>query len=249
VSSSVFAIVTARDEADRIRATLEALARAFPGAPVFVADDGSVDGTAELAERTGAIVVRVEHALGKGGAATLAARRALEHLATSREGSGAEVSVGAVDVTGRPAEVGEAVAVLCDGDLGESAGRLGALVEAVRQGEADLAVAVFAKRVGGGVGLVVGFARWALRRSCGIEMRAPISGQRAMRAAVLKDVLPFASGFGMELGTTIDATRAGHRVVELELELEHRATGRTPAGFAHRARQLADCLRAYLARR
>ncbi|MGA7704035.1 MAG: glycosyltransferase, partial [Solirubrobacteraceae bacterium] len=64
MSSRVFAIVTARDEADRIGATLEALARAFPGAPVFVGDDGSLDGTAEIAERTGAVVVRSEHALG-----------------------------------------------------------------------------------------------------------------------------------------------------------------------------------------
>jgi hypothetical protein len=61
-------------------------------------------------------------------------------------------------------------------------------------------------------------------------------------------VLPFAHGFGMELGITIDAVRAGHRVVEIELDLSHRASGRTLAGFAHRAGQLADFVRAYLAR-
>jgi hypothetical protein len=80
-------------------------------------------------------------------------------------------------------------------------------------------------------------------------MKAPISGQRAMRADVLRDVLPFAKGFGMETGMTIDAIRAGHRVREIELDLEHRATGRTLGGFAHRGRQAADILRAYLARR
>jgi hypothetical protein len=80
-------------------------------------------------------------------------------------------------------------------------------------------------------------------------MKAPISGQRAMRADVLRDVLPFASGFGMETGMTIDAIRAGHRVCEIELDLEHRATGRTLGGFAHRGRQLLDILRAYAARR
>jgi hypothetical protein len=62
-------------------------------------------------------------------------------------------------------------------------------------------------------------------------------------------VLPFAHGFGMELGITIDAVRAGHRVLELDLDLAHRATGRTPAGFLHRGRQLADFVRAYLLRR
>ena len=53
---------------------------------------------------------------------------------------------------------------------------------------------------------------------------------------------------GMELGMTIDAVRVGHRVVEVELDLSHRATGRTPAGFAHRGRQLHDFVRAYRSR-
>ena len=48
---------------------------------------------------------------------------------------------------------------------------------------------------------------------------------------------------------TIDAVRAGHRVVEIDLDLAHRTTGRTPAGFAHRARQLVDFVRVYRARR
>ena len=48
---------------------------------------------------------------------------------------------------------------------------------------------------------------------------------------------------------TVDAVRAGYRVGEYELDLAHRATGRTLGGFAHRARQLLDFLRAYRARR
>ena len=39
---------------------------------------------------------------------------------------------------------------------------------------------------------------------------------------------------------TIDAARAGLRVEEVELELEHRATGRDARGFVHRGRQLLD---------
>jgi hypothetical protein len=53
----------------------------------------------------------------------------------------------------------------------------------------------------------------------------------------------------MEIGMTIDAARAGHRVGEIELDLSHRATGRTLAGFAHRGRQLVDFARVYFARR
>ncbi len=233
MSSDTFVIVTAYNEADRIGATLAALGPAFPGAPVFLADDGSTDATSEIARAAGAHVVRSERMIGKGGTATLAVQEALRH---------AHAVVGGED--GR-----SPICVLCDGDLGESAARLTKLAETVRRGEADMAVAAFATRVGGGVGLAVGFARWAIRRRCGLQTRAPISGQRALRARVLGDVLPFAHGFGMEIGMTIDAVRAGQRVVEVELDLTHCATGRTLAGFVHRGRQLIDFVRVYLARR
>jgi glycosyltransferase involved in cell wall biosynthesis len=219
-------IVAAYNEAPRIEATLAALAVAFPDAAVWVADDGSTDATALLARRAGARVVRSERMIGKGAAATLAAREALQAIHDS--GS---------------------VFILCDGDLAESAGRLGALADAVRDGDADMAVAAFATRVGGGLGLAVAFARWAIRRRCGLRMRAPISGQRALHAGTLAGVLPFAAGFGMEIGMTIDAARTGSRIVEVELDLTHRATGRTFAGFAHRGRQLVDFVRVYYARR
>ncbi|MBA3808327.1 MAG: glycosyltransferase family 2 protein, partial [Solirubrobacterales bacterium] len=127
--------------------------------------------------------------------------------------------------------------------------QLGALAEVVRRGEAELAVAVFARRVGGGVGLALGFARWAIQARCGACTRAPISGQRALAARTLAHVLPFAAGYGMEIGMTIDAVRAGDRVLELELDLAHRASGRSLAGFLHRARQLIDFVRVYWSRR
>jgi hypothetical protein len=43
--------------------------------------------------------------------------------------------------------------------------------------------------------------------------------------------------------------RAGFRMTEVELDLAHRATGRTLGGFAHRARQLRDFTRVYRSRR
>jgi glycosyltransferase involved in cell wall biosynthesis len=217
-------IVTAHNEADRLPATLGALAAVFPGARILVADDGSTDGSAEVAAAQGAEVVRSERNIGKGGVATLAAQRLLP-LAAGPEP--------------RP------VILLCDGDLATSADQLARLVEEVREGRADLAVAAFAKRVGGGFGWALGFARWAIRKRCGYEAGAPISGQRALRADVLPAVVPFAPRFGMEIGMTIDAVRAGFRVSEVELPLAHRATGRTLSGFLHRGRQLADFVVAY----
>jgi glycosyltransferase involved in cell wall biosynthesis len=217
-------IVTAHNEADRLPATLQALAAAFPGARILVADDGSTDGSAEVAAEHGAEVVRSQRNIGKGGVATLAAQRLLP-LAEGPEP--------------RP------VILLCDGDLATSADQLKRLVEDVRAGHADLAVAAFARRVGGGFGWAVGFARWAIRKRCGYEASAPISGQRALRADVLPAIVPFAPRFGMEIGMTIDAVRAGFRVSEIELPLAHRATGKTLRGFLHRGRQLADFLVAY----
>jgi len=224
-------VVAAYNEADSIGATLAALELALPGAQVWVADDGSADATAEIARAAGAHVVRSERVIGKGAAMTAAAWAALGEAAAS---GGA---------------VADAVFLLCDGDLAGSARELGPLVEAVAGGEAELAVAAFRTRVGGGLGIALGFARWAIRRRCGLDASAPISGQRALSARVLEDVLPFAAGFGMEIGMTIDAVRAGHRVVELELDLAHRASGRTLAGFVHRGRQLVDFVRVYLRRR
>ena len=70
-------VVTARNEADCLPQTLAALARAFPGASVVVADDGSSDATPDVARDAGADVVRSERPVGKGGAATRGAERLL----------------------------------------------------------------------------------------------------------------------------------------------------------------------------
>jgi glycosyltransferase involved in cell wall biosynthesis len=220
-------LIAARNEADRLPATLAALHDAFPGARVVVADDGSTDATSAVARAGGAEVVRNERSTGKGGAATLAARSVLEQTSAAD-----------------PPPV-----LLCDADLGASALELRALLDAVHDGRGDLAVAVFARKVGGGFGLAVGAAQRAIAGLTGLELDAPLSGQRAMRGEVLSCVVPFAPRFGMEVGMTVDAARAGFRVVEVPLDLEHRATGRTWRGFVHRGRQLRDLLAAWWARR
>ena len=223
----VVVLIPAYQEGRRIAQTLAAVERSFPGARVVVADDASTDGTADIAQAAGAEVVRAPRNQGKGATATLGARRVLR------------LTPGLDDP----------VVLLCDGDLAASAHELRGLVEAVRRGDGDLAVAVFARKVGGGVGIAVGAAHDAILEATGLDLRAPISGQRAMRAAALEHLLPFAPRFGMEVGMTIDAHRAGMRVVEVELDLEHRATGRTLGGFLHRFKQLRDIRAAARARR
>jgi glycosyltransferase involved in cell wall biosynthesis len=231
VTREIVVVVSAYNEADRLGDTLAAVREAFPDARVMVADDFSSDATPQVAERAGAELVRAHKHLGKGGANTLAVGRLL---------TGAGPGTGHLPVV-----------VLCDGDLGASARELPRLVEALERDEGDLAVATFARRVGGGFGFAVGFSRWAIRRRTGgaLEPLAPISGQRALKPEVVPAVLPFAPGFGMETAMTIDAQRAGFRLVEVELPLEHRATGRTAAGFLHRFRQLLSFVRVYVSRR
>ena len=220
-------VVAAHNEADRIGQTLDALGDAFPGAELVVADDASTDRTAEVALQHGAQVISRRRSHGKGG----------------------NVSAAVQAVLHRAAEDPAPTFLLCDADLGASAKELTRLVGAVEAGECDVAVAAFSLRVGGGFGIALGFARWAIRRRCGIEPIAPISGQRAMRAEVLRAVHPFAAGYGMEIGITVDAVRAGYRLHEYELDLAHRATGRTLGGFLHRGAQLRDFARVYLSRR
>ena len=196
-------LVAARDEEDTIAATVGALLEQFPGAEVIVADDGSRDATAALAEQAGARVLTLPRR-GKGQALTLA------------------------EVAAPPGSI-----VLADADL---VGDLRPLVA----GEADLAVAAFAERRGGGFGIAKRVARELIRLRSGFAAREPLSGQRGLSARARDTCFPLAPGFGCEVRMTIDAVRAGLRVSEIELPLDHSATGRDLRGFSHRGRQLVD---------
>jgi hypothetical protein len=124
--------------------------------------------------------------------------------------------------------------LLCDADL---EGDLAPLLDG-----ADLAIADFAERQGGGFGIAKRAARSLVRALSGFEAREPLSGQRALSPAAREACFPLAPGFGCEVRMTIDAVRAGLRVEERELPLRHRSTGRDAGGFAHRGRQLLDAV-------
>jgi glucosyl-3-phosphoglycerate synthase len=215
----VVALVAAHEESVRISATVTALHGLVD--EVVVVDDGSSDGTSSAALVAGATVLRASRRCGKG----RAIEESLERLP--------------------PADVW----LLADADLGLTASGLGPLVDAVSEGSADVAIAAFPKLGGGGFGIVKRTAARLIRAACGFDAREPLSGQRALTAAALAVVRPLAPGFGIEVGMTIDAVRAGLKVIEIPIEgLSHRPTGRGPRGFAHRARQGADILAAVAAR-
>ncbi len=123
--------------------------------------------------------------------------------------------------------------MLCDADLD---GDLRALVES----HAELAIAAFARREGGGFGIAKRVARALIRELSGFEAREPLSGQRRLSGAARAACFPVAAGFGTETRMTVDAVRAGLTVEELELDLAHRATRRDVRGFLHRGHQLVD---------
>jgi glucosyl-3-phosphoglycerate synthase len=125
--------------------------------------------------------------------------------------------------------------VVRDADLD---GDLRPLLEA----DAELAVAVFAERQGGGFGIAKRAARALIRVRSGFIAVEPLSGQRVFSERARAACFPLAAGFGCEVGASIDAARAGLPIAEVELPLRHRATGRDPRGFVHRGRQLLDAL-------
>ncbi len=224
----VVAIVPAYNRADTVGATVTALRSVPDVLDVIVVDDGSRDRTAAVASNAGARVIELARNRGKGGAVAAA-----------------------VAASGAPE-----IYLLIDADLGPTAAHAGMLLGPVAASQADMTVAVFgphdhdeagASRRCGGFGLVKRLAAHVLRAETGTEFAEPLSGQRAVRGALLRS-LELADGFGLEIGLTLDATIRGAVIAEVEIPFAHRPTGRDLGGFAHRARIGREVLRAASAR-
>lgn len=213
----ILALIPAWNEEGRVGATVAA-ARSIPGVDaVVVVDDGSTDATAAEAREAGARVLVAPRRLGKG----TAVEAALELLEAPE------------------------ILLLLDADLGATAAAAGAILEEVRAGRADLAIAALPRDPRhGGFRVVKRLTGTTIRLLSGYRAAEPMSGQRALTAKVLELVRPIAPGFGMEMAMTVDAVRFGFRVVEVPVPLAHRSTGRDVRGFLHRARQGRDVLRA-----
>ncbi|MCF6467569.1 glycosyltransferase [Nonomuraea sp. MG754425] len=219
MSGDTAVIIPAVNEADRIAATVEAAA-ALPGVDlVVVVDDGSTDQTGRVARAAGARVVR--HSRNRGKAAAME--------------TGAE-AVRLFDEDTAPRHL-----LFLDADLGSTAQAAAPLIEPVRAGEADMTIAVFATRVKlGGHGLVVRLSKEGIRRATGFDPVQPLNGQRCLTRKAFEAARPLAHGFGVETALTIDLLRRRFRVLEVEVDMAHRATGTDLRAQLHRARQLRD---------
>jgi Glycosyl transferase family 2 len=125
--------------------------------------------------------------------------------------------------------------LLCDADLRGS-------LRPLLTSDADLTVAAFRERIGGGFGIAKSVGRGLIRLRTGRSTREPLSGQRLVGPRAREACFPLAPGFGCEVRMTIDALEAGLAFEEVELDLGHRPTLRDTAGFLHRGRQLLDAV-------
>ena len=229
--TGVAAVIPAKDEAERIAATIASIQGVQGVELVVVVDDGSTDRTSEIATAAGAVVVR--HAKNRGKAAALATgadKVAQEDVVDGRS-------------PGRPL-------LFVDADLEGSAAGLAPLVPPVMLGQADLTIANLPRQhtPGGGRGRVVRLAQRGIRTITGYTAVQPLSGQRCITRAAFDAATPLARGWGVEVGMTVDVLQAGFTVVEIPCDVQHRVTGSDWRGTAHRAAQMRDVALALAAR-
>ena len=195
ISPDIDLVLPCRDEAAALR---EVLPRVPAGLSVIVVDNGSTDGTADVARAQGARVV-----------------------SESRPGYGAAVHAGLLAATAP-------YVVVMDGDGSFDPAAALPLVEAIRRDEADLALGCrrpvtrsaqpWHAKVGNRLVLR------ALRRSTGLQVRDIAPLRAARREALLElGVEDRRSGYPVEL---LDrAARAGWRVHEIDVDYHPRTAG------------------------
>lgn len=257
----VAVVIPAKNEAERIEATIFS-ARRIPGVDlVVVVDDGSTDATSAVAMGAGALVVRHKSNRGKAAAMATGAQLVAIREGAERADGGESFSE---ELHAEPREPGhtgplpvidpgEAVPralLFLDADMGDSAEAAQPLVDAVLGEGVDMAIALLPPQAGAsGMGIVVRTSRRGIQRATGWEPTQPLSGTRCITRETWEACLPLAPGWGVETSLTIDALTAGFWVKEIPAELHHRATGKDLRGQLHRAAQLRDVVRALARKR
>ena len=209
----VLVVIPTYNEADNIREIVGRLRRAVPEAGVLIADDGSPDGTGEIADELAAAdpTVHVLH------------RKA-------KEGLGAAYLAGFAWA----AERGADVMVEMDADGSHDPEELPRLLNALR----DADVVVGSRRVPGGKTvnwpmsreMISRVANVYVRVALGIPVRDSTAGFRAYRAKVLEglDLAGVSSaGYCFQIDLVYRAWRAGYRVTEVPVTFVDRERGQS----------------------
>lgn len=202
-------IIPAYNEEERIGLTLSALHGSGSWFhELIVVDDGSVDETFTEALKWTSSVFRLSRNEGKAAALIYGVQQSAGHIL-----------------------------LFLDADLADSAGDARWLTAPIQRNEADMTVAVFPKPKKSGFGLVKNFAARQIFAKTGVRVQAPLSGQRAIKREVFQACYRGDTGFGFEVGLTLDCLLADYRVKEVGIHFKHRETGQTVQGYMHRMKQ------------
>lgn len=205
------AIVPAFNEARSVGAVVDGLLEL--GLPVIVVDDGSTDGTAEVARLHGATVVALPTNLGVGGALRAGIRLALRRGFTQ--------------------------VIQCDADGQHPPEAVRSLLDAQRSDPHDLLIGsrFTAQGAGRGEGLVRRTAMTLLAafasRATGVRITDATSGLRAIRRPLLDQVAAHLPRhyLGDTFEVLLSAGRADYRVAEHPVRMDERRFGASTASF------------------
>lgn len=176
-------VIPARNEAPHLAEIIRRAIAACPGAELIVVDDGSTDGTGELAATAGARVIRHPYALGNGAAVRRGVRAATREWVLVMDGDGQHL----------PEEIGR---------LLEGSGDY-----ALTVGERPLGSQPLLRSLGNR--LFNGLASYV----SGIQVRDLTSGMRLYRRQAVLPLLPlFPNGFSSPTTGTLGIIRSGYPV-------------------------------------
>ncbi|WP_422116680.1 glycosyltransferase [Brachybacterium sp. UNK5269] len=204
----VAVVIPAKNEAERIEATIDSARRITGVDLVVVVDDGSTDATSAVAMGADAMVVRHKSNRGKAAAMATGAQLVAIREDAERADGGAGFSeelhaeprspghTGPLPVIGADGAVPRALLFL-DADMGDSAAAAQPLVDAVLGEGVDMAIALLPPQAGAaGMGVVVRTARRGIQRATGWEPTQPLSGTRCITRETWEACLPLAPGWG-----------------------------------------------------
>jgi dolichol-phosphate mannosyltransferase len=227
----VIAVVPTYNEVASLELVVRGLREAEPGVGIVIVDDGSVDGTAQLAHRLAVeigdiAVIDRPSKFGLGSAYRRGITHALEH--------------------------GADVCVQIDADLSHDPGDLPALLANISHG-ADLAIG--SRYVPGGrierwPWSRRWLSRWGNRYAAGVlglAVNDATAGFRAYRCDALRRMdfdTVTADGYGFQIAMTHRMVRAGGKIVEFPITFRDRGTGESKfsRGIVREAFGLVMCL-------